>query len=449
MNKKNSEFFCTQCSYKPPKWLGCCPQCNEWNSIETRIQKKQISFQSTAKDLIPLSAIPLNEHNRIKSDISEWDSVLGGGIVPGAFISLTGDPGIGKSSLLLRIADKIAQNHTVIYCSTEESLPQIKQRAQRIKIIDSPNLLFCDTTDLESILAIATHHQPQLLIIDSIQNCIASDITHTHGSAGQIRTTAFALMRLSKEHIISIIATGHITKEGIMAGPKMLEHMVDAVFYLQGDDRSHTRMLRATKNRFGTVHEIGFFEMNETGMAEVPNINKYLLDNASHAPGALLISTLEGTRSILVEMQALVTKAHYGTPQRVITGIDHKQVILIIAILEKYLHIPFNSQDIFFKVGGGFRIKDSAADLGIALALLSSFYQHALPKRSAALGELSLTGEIKPVKQFSIHLKEAEKLHINTFLISKKQQTQETTILSAFSHVYELLTLFEHTKNNT
>ena len=400
MAKNSVIFSCSNCTHTTPKWMGCCPNCNEWNSLIEEKTSAPVTKTIGAKKLQPdsgnsltmhkLTDISLTKQKRLLSGLSEWDNVVGGGIMPGSLLILTGDPGIGKSTLLLHVANKLAEKHTVFYFSSEESLEQVKSRAQRIKSIDN-NLLFSDQAHIESIITTSQEHKPDVIIIDSIQNCFFSDSHSFPGTVGQLRETSFALMRLAKEHNIAIIMTCHITKEGHMAGPKTLEHMVDGVFYLQGEDRWHTRILRSVKNRFGAIHELGFFAMTGQGMEEVPHINQYLLDETSHAPGAVLVSCLEGSRPLLLEIQALVVPTKFNVPQRVITGLDHKRVVLIAAILEKYLQIRFSAQDIFVKVSGGIKINESSSDLGIALALLSSYFQQALPEKAMALGELSLT----------------------------------------------------------
>lgn len=378
---------------------------------------------------------------RMLSGIKEWDRVAGGGIVPGSFIVLTGDPGIGKSTLMLQMSYKLAEKFNVFYFSSEESLDQVKLRAQRLGCV-SQNLLFSDNANLDEIIATAEHHKPHLVIIDSIQNCYLQDAQAIPGSIGQLKESAFRLMRLAKEHTIAIIVSGHITKEGVIAGPKTLEHMVDAVFYLQGEDKWQTRVLRSVKNRFGTVHELGFFNMEEGGLEEVANINQQLLEEISHSPGAVLTSYIEGSRPLLIELQALALTSKYGTPQRVITGVDPVQVILIAAILEKYLHVKISAHDLFFKVSGGFKIKSSGSDLGIALALLSSYFQKPLPEKCLALGEISLTGQIKPINHINIHAGEAEKFGIKRLLVAKNQKLETNCKILSFHNVYELLTLF-------
>lgn len=455
MSKLKTRYCCTNCQYTTPKWLGCCPECNEWNSfVESSLPTITQSGAATAShvnvNLRRLEQVQSRHHDRLQTGIHEWDRVLGGGIMPGSFILLTGDPGIGKSTLLLQIANAIASEHQVIYFSSEESLEQVKSRAERtIGLTD--NLLFADTAEIESIIATAVAERPALLIIDSIQNCYFAQTQAIPGSIGQLRESGFRFMRLAKEHNIALIATGHITKEGVIAGPKTLEHMVDAVFYLQGEDRWETRILRSVKNRFGAVHEVGFFQMGPGGLVEMSDINERLVQEASYSPGSALISYTEGSRPILLELQALTIPSKFGVPQRVITGADHKQVMIIAAILEKYLGVRLSTQDIFFKVSGGFKVKESSADLGIALALLSSYFQQPLPQKSLTLGEVSLTGSVKAVNELSIHLQEAVKFGIKTLLMASSQKTKHDAIqgLRQFNHVYELLSLFDlQTKDN-
>ena len=361
----------------------------------------------------------------------------------GKLIALIGANGIGKSTLLLQVADKIAQNKHVFYFSTEESLQQLKQRAIRFNITNN-TILFSDMAELQSIIMYAQEKKPDVLIIDSIQNCYINNAQTLPGSVGQLREAAFQLMRLSKEYNITIVMTGHITKEGIIAGPKTLEHMVDAVFYLQGEDRWQTRVLRAVKNRFGAINELGFFHMEHNGLKEVPNINAHLISEISHAPGSALISIMEGSRPLLLELQGLTNPSKLAMPQRVVSGLDHKQVILIAAILEKYVKIKLSMHDIFFKVSGGFKIKGSESDLGTAFALLSSYFQEPLPENSIALGEISLTGQIKPINNITQLIKEAEKFGITTLLVAKNQNIEKTACtIKRFHNVYELLKLFE------
>ncbi len=439
MAKKSSFYSCTNCSYQTIKWLGCCPDCHTFDTI--KLVPATAAGLAIPARLSNLSSITTQPTARMLTGIKEWDRVTGGGIVPGSFSILTGDPGIGKSTLLLHIAQQLAQNYKVFYFSSEESLEQVKSRAQRLQV-GADTLLFSDDPNLESLLSTCIAEKPHVVIIDSIQNCYVTDSPALSGSIGQLKEAAFKLMRMSKEHRIAVIASGHITKEGVMAGPKTLEHLVDAVFYLQGEDRWQTRVLRSVKNRFGTVCELGFFSMEEHGLKEMPNINEHLLEELSNSPGSVLISFIEGSRPLLIELQALALQSKYGIPQRVVSGIDHTQVLLIAAILEKYLQIKFGTHDIFFKISGSFKIKSASADLGIALALLSSYFQKPLPEKSLALGEVSLTGQIKPINQMTIHAAEAEKFGIQRLLLAQNQKVETSCKTLKFGHVYELVTLF-------
>lgn len=447
MTKQKTTYQCSDCSNLTAKWFGCCPQCNAWNTLSemhgTTIQKGVSRTAIRTVTMQPLTSVDTQPKQRMFTGINEWDRVTGGGIMPGAFIMLTGDPGIGKSTLLLQIAYKLAEQYHVLYFSSEESLEQVRRRAERLKCINK-QILFSDQANLDEIIATTLQHKPDLIIVDSIQNCYTSQTHALPGSVGQLKESAFRLMRLAKENTIAVLLSGHITKDGAMAGPKTLEHMVDAVFYLQGEDRWQTRVLRSVKNRFGTVNELGFFEMGEAGLNEVLNINQHLLDEITENPGSALISHMEGSRPLLLELQALTIASKYGIPQRVVTGIDQKQVVLIAAILEKYLQIKISAHDIFFKISGSLKIKGSSSDLGVALALLSSFFQQPLPPKSLALGEISLTGQIKAINHINLHINEIEKFGINKLFIAKNQKIKKTTCKTKnFGHVYELLQLFQ------
>lgn len=448
MAKQKASYSCTNCDFRSIKWAGCCPECNEWNSFiekeETKpaFQTKNMSEASFKPSILySLDKINIERHPRIVSDIKEWDRVLGGGILPGSFLILTGDPGIGKSTLLLQVAHKISQTQKVIYFSSEESLQQVKNRATRLGC-KSNNLYFSDQASVENIIATGKEEKPILLIIDSIQNCYISGASTIPGTVAQLRESAFHLMRFAKEETVAVLTTGHITKEGQMAGPKLLEHMVDGVFYLQGEDRWHTRVLRSVKNRFGAINEVGFFEMLEDGMHEVSNINQQLLSESHCAPGAALVSSIEGSRPILLEIQILCVASKFGVAQRVVSGLDPKRIVLISAILEKCLKIKLSMHDIFCKVSSNFKIKESASDLGIALAILSSYFQKPLPEKSISIGEISLTGQIRPINQITLRIKEAEKFGMKTIFVSQGQQIQTSAQVISFRNVYELLNLF-------
>lgn len=425
--------------------MGCCPECREWNTLteQTIDSGKKTGLAENIREPVELSTIATVAQDRMISGIREWDRVTGGGIMPGAFMILTGDPGIGKSTLLLHAAHQLSKNYKLFYFSSEESLEQVKVRAMRLGCADS-KILFSDQADLDEIIAVAERDKPDLVIIDSIQNCYTSELHVIPGSIAQLKEAAFRLMRLAKKNGIAVLLSGHITKDGLMAGPKTLEHMVDAVFYLQGEDRWQTRILRSIKNRFGTINEVGFFEMHQDGLREVPNINQQLLRELSHTPGSILTSSLEGTRPFLIELQTLTLISKFGFPQRIISGADQTQVVLLAAILEKHLNIKLSAQDIFVKVSGGFKIKESSADLAIILSLLSSFFQKTLPEKTLALGEVNLTGHIKPVNYIQIHLNEADKFGIRHICVAENQKIEGNPVceINRFKNVHDLLSLF-------
>ena len=424
------------------KWFGCCPSCNQWDTLSQQHTANVPKKNYQPINFTTLNLINTNETQRISTGIHEWDRVTGGGLVPGAFVLLTGDPGIGKSTLLLHISAALAQQKKVFYISSEESRAQVKARADRLDV-SCNSIHLSDQAELEPLIATVEQEKPDVLIIDSIQNCIVTESTSAPGSVAQLRESTFRLMRLAKQHRIIVILSGHITKEGVAAGPKILEHMVDAVFYLQGEDRWRMRTLRAVKNRFGTINEIGFFEMEERGLIEVPHINHHLMEENTPAAGSALISSIEGSRPVILELQALTNQAHYGMPQRVISGIEHKQVMLIAAILEKHLAIKLTMHDIFIKLSGGIKIKGYAADLSIALALLSSFFQQPLPSHTIALGELSLTGKIKPINHIDLHLNEIAHFGIKNIYLTQNQKVKNIAHVTRLNTVHDLLSMFE------
>lgn len=450
MAKKSSTYLCNSCSYQSVKWLGCCPQCTSWDSFAAvtpsvssgAIKSTGLNASAIMQDLKTVSA---QSEERFVTGISEWDRVMGGGMLRGAFMIITGDPGIGKSTLLLRIAHELSRHNRVFYFSSEESCAQVRQRAERINCLEN-RVSISDRANLDEIIAVCEAEQPDIILLDSIQNCHTADLSLLPGSVGQLRESGFRLMRLAKDRGITILMTGHITKDGAMAGPKTLEHMVDAVFYLQGEDRWQTRILRSVKNRFGPVHELGFFEMHETGMTEMTNINAHLLSHAQDCAGSVLTSTIEGSRPLLLELQALAVPTKYGTPQRVISGIDHTQVALITAILEKYLNVKLGSYDLFCKVSGGLKIKGSGSDLATALALLSSYFQKPVPYKSLALGEIALTGHIRPINAFGLYASEARKFGIPLLFVAREQKHDlPRDMVRPISHVAELLDIIlEH-----
>src|SRR3990167_1952848 len=380
-------YNCTNCTYYAPKWMGCCPSCNEWNTFEESITEKkqnQINHTSNRIKMVTLNEINSENQQRILSGIDEWDRVMGGGIVQGSFLLISGDPGIGKSTLLLQVAHQLSKALKVFYFSSEESLKQILSRAKRI-VEDEHRIFFNNSGNLDSIIETVKQEKPDLVIIDSIQNCYFSNATSLPGSISQMKEAGFELMQLAKENNVTIIVTGHITKDGTVAGPKTLEHIVDGVFYLQAEEQWNLRILRSVKNRFGSISEVGFFDMNQNGLNSISDINEKLLEQVTYSAGTALTISVEGTRPLLIELQALTVASKFSTPQRIISGIDYKKVVLIAAILEKYLKLKFSTHDIFFKVSQGIKITSNGSDLAIALSLLSSYFQQPVPEFSLAI----------------------------------------------------------------
>lgn len=445
MSKNQGTFFlCTNCSYQSIKWLGVCPQCQTWAGLEEQsIQAFNENNKHKTNKIIKtktFNQIEDQDRKRIMSGIDEWDRVMGGGIMPASFIILAGDPGIGKSTLLLQIASRLSESTKTLYFSTEESLSQIKQRADRLNLINS-NIFLCDERSFENISSTIEQEAPEIVIIDSIQSCFLSDGQNfSQGSLSQLKEISFRLMQQAKNQNVAILVTGHIIKDGSMAGPKLLEHMVDAVFFLNGEQTFGTRVLTATKNRFGPVGEVGFFQMNHNGLEPVEDINGRLLNEATQAPGSALSILCQGTRPVIVEFQALCVRSKFGQPQRVVTGADNKRVILVAAVLEKYLKMSFSSHDLFFKAGAGICAKESNTDLAIALALMSSYLETPVSKNTISIGEINLTGQIKTSKRDISVAWQMRKTGIERIISGKLDQPMEKQI--QITNVFELLTLF-------
>jgi DNA repair protein RadA/Sms len=436
--KVHSVFVCQQCGAKSPKWVGRCPECGGWNTmVETMENSKSqsASWRTNSKQKKPaakplsLSEIKTPKKSRISSGIGEMDRVLGGGIVPGSVVLLAGEPGIGKSTLLLQLANSInlkfkILNFKLLYVSGEESLSQVKLRAERLGI-KSDNLLFLAETDVDVIVStieqLNNETIKQLMVfVDSIQTLYTEDLMGTPGSVGQVRECANRLLKIAKSKDIPLFLIGHITKEGVIAGPKVLEHLVDTVLYLEGEKFGTARLLRATKNRFGPTDEVGLFQMTDKGMEEVANPSAlFLAQKAGKTPGSVVVATLEGTRPLLVEIQALVVSSQLAVPRRVSQGIDYNRLQMIIAVLTKILRLPLGGFDIYVNVTGGLKIEEPAADLGVALAIYSSFKNLSFPAKTVCFGELGLLGEVREVGGTSQREKEARRLGF-TNIISPK-----------------------------
>jgi DNA repair protein RadA/Sms len=431
MAKKKTVFMCQSCGYESPKWMGKCPGCNEWNSMveELHVSTKTGlgAFRTGAVEKskpIPITKIVSSDEPRISTSMTEVNRVLGGGIVPGSMVLVGGDPGIGKSTLLLQISGILSkQEHKVLYVSGEESTRQTKMRADRLGI-NSDNLLILAETNVHLISEQIEHVQPKVVIIDSIQTVFQEDITSAPGSVAQVRECTATFMRIAKTMGIAIFIVGHVTKEGTIAGPRLLEHMVDAVLYFEGE-RHHTyRILRSVKNRFGSTNEIGIFEMKELGLEEVANPSEMFLEERAHgSSGSIVIASMEGTRPVLVELQALISPTSFGTPRRMATGVDHPRVSLIMAVLEKRVGLLLQNQDAYVNVAGGVRLDEPAIDLGIAVSIASSFRDKPTSPFDVVIGEVGLTGEVRGVSRIEQRVLEAHKLGFKRAIIPEKNTT--------------------------
>lgn len=420
--KQKSIYTCQQCGYQSPKWLGKCPDCQQWNSLveETLAVLKGKGKQATAASGLPpqrLTEVQSSEEDRIRCGIGELDRVLGGGVVAGSFTLIGGDPGIGKSTLLLQAVDRLARVGTVLYVTAEESARQVKLRGERLGVA-ARDLFLLPETALETILDRVRELKPAFLVVDSIQTIFTAALDSAPGSVSQVRECAGRLMQVAKGDGIPTFIVGHVTKDGSIAGPRMLEHMVDTVLYFEGDPGHPYRILRAVKNRFGSTNEIGVFSMGEAGLAEVTNPSElFLAERPEGAAGSAVVPALEGSRPILVELQALVSGSSYGTPRRTTMGIDHNRVSLLVAVLEKKVGLSLLAQDIFLNVAGGVRLAEPAVDLGVMAALASSHLNKPIPARTILFGEVGLAGEVRAVSRPELRVKEAARLGFDRCLL--------------------------------
>jgi len=446
MPRPKNVYVCQQCGNESPKWLGRCPECNEWNTYVEAVvspapKGKSLSSATQAQEL---SKVSTNAAPRITLPIAEFNRVLGGGIVPGSVVLIGGDPGIGKSTLLLEVAGMIAERvGNVLYVSGEESAHQIKLRADRLGL-RGEGLFLLPETDLESILERGNEVAPRLVIIDSIQTVHSSDISSAAGSLAQVRECTQRLMRWAKSSNTPIFIVGHVTKDGSIAGPNTLEHIVDVVLYLEGERYSSYRLLRGAKNRFGSTDEVGVFEMRDRGLVEVPNPSQVFLSQRSEgAVGSVIVPTIEGTRPLLVEIQALTSPTAFGLPRRNANGVDYNRLLMITAVLTKRARLALGSQDIITNVAGGIKVNEPAADLGIALAIASSFKNARVNPDIVAIGEVGLSGELRAVSQLEKRLAEAAKLGFTSCLIPPPQGSQK---LPTYIKTISVSTLFQALK---
>ena len=436
MAKNQTVFVCSNCGNESPKWLGKCPACNSWNTFyEEKIVTSKVSGEKKAisAEVKKLNSVEIEKYSRYKTGYEELDRVLGGGLVQGSLVLLGGEPGIGKSTLILQICDKIKVNGNVLYISGEESATQIKMRADRLNI-NNENILFLGETCIETIENTLESVKPDFIIIDSIQTMYSEQLQAAAGSVSQVREITAKIMQMCKKKNITTILIGHVTKDGNIAGPRVLEHMVDTVLYLEGERYFSYRILRGVKNRFGSTNEVGLFEMREEGLCEIENPSEILISEREGNPsGSVIVASLEGTRPMLIEIQALLAPTAFGMPRRTGIGVDYNRMALLMAVLEKRAGLHISNYDAYINVVSGIKIDEPAVDLGIALAIASNFKNVPLPKDLVVVGEIGLTGEIRSVNSLEKRVKEAEKMGFKTFVVpesGKKQIKYKTTSIN-------------------
>lgn len=413
--KLSTVFVCNNCGYESSKWMGKCPACNQWNTF---FEEKQVTAntakarQKTNAEVVQLNTVEKKETTRIKTGVGELDRVLGGGFVNGSLTLLGGEPGIGKSTLILQICNSVKVDGKILYVSGEESAEQIKLRADRLGI-NNENILFLAETDIDIVQNSLEKYEPKFVIIDSIQTMYSEEITSAPGSVSQVREITARVMQVCKQKGITTIIIGHVTKDGSIAGPRVLEHMVDTVLYLEGERYFTYRILRGVKNRFGSTNEIGMFEMEGNGLVEITNPSTILISERNGNPaGSIITVSLEGTRPLLVELQALTTMSVFGMPRRNSIGVDYNRLTLLMAVLEKKANMQLGNQDVYLNVVGGIKVNEPALDLSIILAVASSFKNISIKEDVVAIGEVGLTGEVRSVNMIDKRIKEAEKLRI-------------------------------------
>lgn len=448
MTKNRTKFVCSNCGAETVRWMGRCPQCGSWNTLEETVEEVLPKQLRTTHEVVSskrpqkLSEVNLENHERMQLSMPEVDRPLGGGVVPGSVILWGGEPGIGKSTLILQVCHAMAKaGRSVLYASGEESEAQIKMRAERLGAADD-DLFVYSGGNLDAIVSEAEKEKPSMLVIDSIQTMYLSANESPMGSPAQIRDCTAVLVRLAKSENIAVMIIGHVTKEGNLAGPRILEHMVDVVFYLEGDRSYQFRVLRTVKNRFGSTAESGLFVMEGQGLKGIEDPSKYLLrDRTSQTPGQAVVACMEGLRPVLVEIQALTVHSVLAIPRRIAAGYDYNRMIILLAVLERRGRIPFSTEDVYLNVAGGFRVKETAADLAVALSLISVRGDAPIPQNLMALGEIGLTGEIMPVSRVTLRLKEALKMKFTHFILSERNKKE----VLAYYEAHHLDEVREHT----
>jgi DNA repair protein RadA/Sms len=419
-------FTCQACGYQTPKWMGKCPDCGQWDALVEEVAaarpgKRPGTGSATVRlKPVPIGSVDVADENRLLTGIREFDRVLGGGLVSGSLVLIGGDPGIGKSTLMLQSMHRIADSgHTVLYVSGEESIKQLKIRSDRL-FKKASDMLVVSEIEIDAILAMVDKVRPDVLVIDSIQTMYSGELTSAPGSVSQVRESAMRLMLMAKQKGIPTFLVGHVTKEGAIAGPRLLEHMVDTVLYFEGDRNHVFRILRAVKNRFGSTNEIGVFEMKDRGLDEVVNPSAvFLSERPEKAPGSVVTASVEGTRPILIELQALASSTSFGTPRRTILGLDSNRVALLVAVMEKKLGLQLMGHDIFMNVAGGVKVYEPAVDLGIISAIASSFLDRPIQAGTVVIGEVGLTGEVRAVGQVDIRVAETKKMGFRRCIVPR------------------------------
>ena len=437
MKKGGTVFFCQSCGYESAKWSGQCPACRQWNTFAEEPAAPRVKNGAAVRKRsgglkngpVSLKEVASGDGERLSTGMGELDQVLGGGLVPGSLVLVGGEPGIGKSTLLLQVCRNLSVTLSgVLYISGEESLQQIRLRASRIGEFQDTLKLMCET-NLADIEEVMLREKPVVAVIDSIQTMYQEDISSAPGSVSQVREATGVLLRLAKEQGITILIVGHVTKEGTVAGPRVLEHMVDTVLYFEGDRHASYRILRGVKNRFGSTNEIGVFEMQEDGLKEVANPSEYMLSGRPEgASGSVVACTMEGTRPMLLEVQALVCRTNFGLPRRTAAGIDCNRVNLLLAVLEKRLNLPFSSYDAYVNIAGGLRLSEPAMDLALVLALISSYRDVPVSGRTIVFGEVGLSGEVRAVSMAQQRVQEAKKLGFTRVLLPRSSMEQVKNI---------------------
>ncbi len=456
MKAPKSSFVCTECGYSSPKWLGKCPSCGAWNTLE----EEELTLPATgraaasrppAMPAVPLSTLELPSYMRSETGMGELDRVLGGGLVHGSVVLLSGEPGIGKSTLLMQISDTLAAHRRVLYVSGEESRGQLKLRAKRLGA-GNENFYLLTETAIDSIIGECERLKPDVIVVDSVQTVYSDRLNSAPGSVTQVRESAMAFIALAKSVGCAVILVGHVNKEGGISGPKILEHMVDAVLYFEGDRRQAYRLIRAIKNRYGSTNEIGVFEMGDHGLLEVPNPSEMMLqDRTVDSPGSCVACVMEGSRPLIAEVQALVSRTAYPAPRRTCDGFDYNRMCLLLAVLERRLNLRFSEQDVYLNIVGGMRMDEPAADLAVALALLSGITDRPIPPDLIAFGELGLSGEVRAVSHIDYRIKEAARLGFRKILLPARclgrslQVPQEVEIIGV-KHLIDVVRILSKKK---